>query len=75
MQGKYEPGQSVYIIQSNRWIREATVLKFAGGMYTIRFSEGGGTRLRESRLFESKEAAEEYLKTHSTSANSHHPRF
>lgn len=65
MQNKYQTGQTVYIIQSNRWIRKATVLKYAGGMYTIKFTEGGGLRLRESRLFSSEEEAQEVIKRNS----------
>ena len=63
MQGKYTVGQTVYIIQSNKWIREATVLKFGSGFYTLKFSDSdGGIRLRESRLFATKEKAEEKIR-------------
>lgn len=59
MQGKYKPEQIVYIIQSNKWILEAKVLKYSGGFYTLKFSDSeGGVRLRESRIFASKEDAE-----------------
>lgn len=65
MQNKYQAGQRVYIIQSNRWVRKATVLKYASGMYTIKFTEGGGLRLRESRLFSSEEEAQEVINRNS----------
>ena len=59
MNGKYQPGQKVYLTGSRKdLIREATVLKYTGGFYTIRFESGGGTRVRESRIYPSKEEAE-----------------
>ena len=58
MAGKYNPGDTVYIVSSVKWIKEAKVLKYSGGFYTIRFSDtGGGIKLRESRLFPTEEAA------------------
>ena len=59
MNGRYQSGQKVYLTGSRKdFIREATVLKYAGGFYTIRFESGGGTRVRESRIYPSKEEAE-----------------
>ncbi len=55
-EGKYKTGDTVYIVSSGK-IVEAGVLRYAGGFYTIRFSQGGGTKLRENRLFASKEEA------------------
>ena len=41
------------------WIKEAKVLKYSGGFYTIKWTDSdGGTRVRESRLYASKEEAE-----------------
>lgn len=55
---KYPNGTLVYIIQSKRFIREATVIRYGSGFYTIRFTDScGGTRLREDRLFPSEEDA------------------
>ena len=59
MANKYKLGDTVYIVSSVRWIKEAKVLKYAGGFYTLKFTDtGGGIKLRESRLFPTKEAAE-----------------
>ena len=59
MNGKYQPGQKVFLTGGNKnLIKEATVLKYTGGFYTIRFIGGGGTRVRESRLSSSREEAE-----------------
>ena len=57
------PGETVYIIVSSRFIKEATVLRVGSGFYTIKFKDGnGGTRLRESRLFRTKKEAEDAIK-------------
>lgn len=68
MSGKYKPGDTVYIISSTRWIKEAKVLKYASGFYTLKFTDtGGGIKLRESRLFPTKEATEASIKRKSKS--------
>lgn len=57
-QGKYQIGQTVYLISSVNWIKEAKVLKYAAGFYTIKWTDSdGGTRVRESRLYATKEEA------------------
>ena len=48
---KYVPGDRVFIIENGSRIREAEVIRCAAGFCTIRFRNGGGTRLRESRLY------------------------
>lgn len=59
MAGKYKSGDRAYIIESKRFIREVEVLKFSGGLYTLRFTDsGGGIKLRENRLFPTKDVAE-----------------
>ena len=58
MAGKYHPGDIIYIISAGNQIEEAKILKYSGGFYIIRFENGGGTRVRESRLFFTKEEAE-----------------
>lgn len=58
MAEKYKPGDTVYIVSSVRWIKEAKVIKYSGGFYTIQFTDtGGGIKLRESRLFPTEEDA------------------
>ena len=65
---KFQPDQIVYLIISNSWIREAKIIKYGAGFYTVKWIEeervggsanasGGGTRVRESRLYGSKEEA------------------
>ena len=49
-----------YIVESNRWIREVEIRSTAGGMYLIKFLDsGGGIKVKESRLFDTKEGAED----------------
>ena len=57
MKTKFKAKDKVYIVSSEGQIEEAQVVKFGGGFYTIRFLNGGGIRLRESRLFSTKEEA------------------
>ena len=57
MGAKYKPGDIVYIVSTGKQIEEAKVIKYGAGFYTIRFKNGGGTKLRESRLFSTKEEA------------------
>ena len=55
MNGKYQPGQRVFLTGGNKnLIKEA----YTGGFYTIRFNNGGGVKVRESRIYPSREEAE-----------------
>lgn len=55
---KYNVNDTVFFIESNRIVRKAEIVKFAGGLYTIRFAHGnGGIKVRESRLFATKQEA------------------
>ena len=63
MANKYSPGDTASLVESNRFIREVKILKFGGGLYTVRFVDsGGGIKVRENRLFATKEDAEASLK-------------
>ena len=63
----FKAGDTVYIVESNRFIREAEVRSCGGGMYLVRFKDnGGGIRLREHRLFATKEEAEASIKREKT---------
>ena len=62
MKSSFSPGDRAYIVESNLYIREVEVIKAAGGFCTIRFTDrGGGIKVRESRLYPSREAAEASL--------------
>ncbi len=59
MNGKYQPGQKVFLAGGNKnLVKEATVLKYTEGFHTIRFKNGGGVKVRESRIYPSREEAE-----------------
>lgn len=59
MDTKYKYGQIVYIVESGNRVTEGTIINYSGGLYTIRLIEtGGAIKLRESRLFLSKEEAQ-----------------
>lgn len=58
---KFKAGDKAYIVESNRLVREVTIVRFLGGMYLIRFEGGGGIQVKEHRLFASKEAAQESI--------------
>ncbi len=65
---QFNPGEIAYFIASNRIVKEAKVIRNAGGFVTIKFDEGNcgpsGTRVRESKLYNTKEEAEAVIKQH-----------
>ena len=62
MNGKYQPGQTVFLTGGNKnLIKEATVLKYTGGFYTIRFENGGGVKVSESRIYPTRKEAEQAI--------------
>lgn len=61
---KLKAGDTAYIIESNRIIREVEIKNCSGGMYLIRFKDsGGGIKVKEHRLFVSRDEAEAYIST------------
>lgn len=54
---KYKPWDTVYFIENNYKVQEATVKVFSGGFYTLIFGNSA-IRLRESRLYATLEEAE-----------------
>ena len=58
----FKEGQVAYIVESNRLIKEVSIVKRMGDFYIVRFANsGGGIRIRGSRLFVTKEEAEKTL--------------
>ena len=59
---RFDEGDVVYFVSSSVFIKKATVIRYAGGFCTIRFSDGdcgtSGTRVRESKLYHTEEEAE-----------------
>ena len=63
MNSKYNPGDTAFIVESSLFVREVKIVKIVGGMVTLRFTDtNGGVKLRESRLFPTKEEAEASIK-------------
>ena len=59
---KFKAGDKAYIVESNRIIREVQVRSCGGGMYTVKFTDSeGGIRVKEHRLFATREDAEKSL--------------
>ena len=59
MSDKFSVGEKVYFVESKWRIREVEILKCSGGFALIRFLDAdGGIRLRESRLYKTKQEAE-----------------
>ena len=61
MAAGYKAGDKAYIVESNRIVRECTVVRPAGNLIIIRFENGGGIQVKKNRLFTTKEAAEESI--------------
>jgi len=46
-----------YIITNGRYVEKVLIIKSGGGFYIVKFSNGAGTRIRESRLYHTEEEA------------------
>ncbi len=61
---KFNPGDKVYIIESARFIVEVEIVNASGGFYLIKYpKKRGGYKVRESRLYKTKEEAEQKVKS------------
>ena len=59
---KYKSGDIAYIVENGLYIHEVKILKVASRFATLVFTDReGGNRLRESRLFPTREAAKAAL--------------
>ena len=59
MKNKFKQGDTAFIIESKIFIREVEIIRFSSGMYTVRFKDsGGGIKLKEERLYRTKDEAE-----------------
>lgn len=55
---QFKVGDIAYILESNRIVREVTIVKCTGGIYLIRFNTGGGIQVKEHRLYATQDEAE-----------------
>jgi hypothetical protein len=57
----HQDRQTVYMIENHREVRKAYVVRREGGFTVIELMDGSLIRLRNSRLFASKESADKEL--------------
>lgn len=50
------------ILQSKKDVIQARIIAVSGGFYTLKLADGGGIRLRESRLYATEEDAKKRFK-------------
>ena len=56
---RFKKGDTAYLIENKRWIRQVEIVALSGGFFTVRFcnSEFSAIRVRGSRLFKTEEDA------------------
>ena len=55
-------GDTAYIVESNRFVREVEIRRCSGGMFLVRFTDtGGGIQVKAHRLFATREEAEKSI--------------
>ena len=55
-------GDTAYIVESNRYVREVEIRRRSGGMFLVRFTNtGGGIQVKAHRLFAIREEAEKSI--------------
>ena len=57
----FRKGQTVYFLQSKKNIIQARIIAVSGGFYTLKLADGGGIRMRESRLYATEEEAKKAI--------------
>lgn len=56
---KFKAGDIAWIVESTIFVKEVEIVNARGGFVTLRFKgSSGGMRVRESRLYKTKEEAE-----------------
>ena len=58
---EYEIRSKAFIIESNRILREVTIVRKNSDFYIVRFDNNGSIQLRKSRIFPTREAAKQHL--------------
>lgn len=58
---KFKAGDVAYIVESNNLVREVTIKRHSGGFYLVSLDTGGSLKVREKRLFLTKEDATSYI--------------
>ena len=72
---KYNVGDTAYIIESNRLIRETVIIKKKGNFYTVKFKDtNGAITLKAHRLYGTRDEAIEKLDSFKPNAKSEKPK-
>ena len=59
----WKAGDKAWIVESTIFVKEVEIVNARGGFVTLRFKDSsGGIRVRESRLYKTKEEAENKVK-------------
>lgn len=59
---KFQPGDTVYFVESNYLIRNVTVKKLSAGLVLIQTPNDGCFKVRENRLFDTLEEAMHHVR-------------
>lgn len=59
-------GDTVWVIENNRTVRECKIVRINGNLVIIRFTDGCGTQLPLKRLYETQEDAYKELSNNDT---------
>ena len=58
-------GDTAYIVESNRYVREVEIRRCSGGMFLVRFTDtGGGIQVKAHRLFATRKKLKRVLRRH-----------
>ena len=58
-QKRFKNGEQAFIVENGYKVRPVVILSEGGGLYKIRFQEGGGTCLKAGSLFRTAEDAKQ----------------
>lgn len=58
--GRFKAGDTAFIVESNNFIKEGVITSCSGGIYLFKYP-GGGIRVKEGRLFATKEEAQKEI--------------
>ena len=72
---KYSVGQIVWFVQSGMHVKGAKIINISGDFCTIRFEDGGGIRVRSSKLYSTKEDAEQITKNTEMQRKGHYKPY
>ena len=63
MTSKFNSGDTAFILESRRFLREVKILAAKGSIVSLRFTDAnGGIKVHESRLFPTRQAANDGIK-------------